>query len=223
MQPSSVITPAQSREARRELGLSQADVAGAIGVNRVYLSEFESGNLVRLTKVQLRKLRAFYEAKIEEARDNGEAIEITFGEAEPEVLAIRAETVSAKQCTFPIGKEVSEEVVSATLATIGEIDKKLVSLLNTVAAREQALFGQGEFTEETLAAFREAFSLLACNYLLIRSVGGWPEIGLSAANMNIGGNSLLAEVVSNVSDYFKQAGLIRDTDQKADKPEEVEA
>lgn len=216
-----LINADQSRAARRELGLSQANVADGTGLNRQYISEFESGHSTRLTNAQLRKLRAFYEGKIEEARDNGEAIEITFGDAEPEALAIRVETVSAKQCAFPVGKDVSEEVISATLATIGEIDKKLANLLNTVAEREQAFFGQGEFTEETLAAFREAFSLLACNYLLIRSVGGWPEIGLSAANMNISGNSVLAEVISNVSEYFKQAGLIGEPDQQTGDPEEV--
>lgn len=222
MQPT-IITPTQSREARRELGLSQADAASAVGLNRAYLSDYESGNLNRFTKSQLRKLRSHYEEKIAAARDAGDEIEITFGDAEPEVLAIRVEAVSAQQCTFPIGKEVSEEVISATLATISNIDKKLVSLLSTAAKREEAFFSPGEFNEETLAAFRESFSLLACNYLLIRSIGGWPEIGLSAANMNIGGNSVLAEVIANVSDYFKEAGLIGDPEQKTNEPAEVEA
>lgn len=68
----SIITPAQSREARRELGVSQADVAGAVGISRPYLSDFESGNLIRLTKNQLRKLRSHYEEKINAAKEAGE-------------------------------------------------------------------------------------------------------------------------------------------------------
>lgn len=221
-----LITAEQSRAARRELSLSQANVSEATGLNRQYISEFESGHSTRLTNAQTRKLRSFYETKIEEARANGDEIELTFGDAEPETLAIRVETVSTQQCTFPVGKEVSEEVIAATLATIGDIDKRLVGLLTTVAKREQSLFGQGDFNTETLAAFRESFSLCACAYLLIRSIGGWPEIGLSAANMNISGDSVLSEVINNVSDYFRQAGLIGESDlttpKKADKPEEVE-
>lgn len=213
-----IITPAQSREARRELGVSQADVATAVGINRAYVSDYESGNLNRLTNGQLRKLRSHYEEKIAEAKEAGDEIEITFGEAEPEMLPIRIEQVASSQCVFPIGKGVSDEAVASTLATIAGIDKKLSSLLNTLAARESAFFGAGEFSEETLATFREAFSLLACNYLLIRTVGGWPEIGLGAGNMNVAENSVLAELLKEVAPYFEQAGLIANADQQ-----EVEA
>jgi len=121
-----IIIPSQSREARRELGISQADVASAISVNRVYVSDFESGNLIRLTNAQLRKLRAFYEVKIEEARANGDEIDLAFGEKEAETATPRIETFSAKQFAFPVGKDVSDEVIAATLTTIGQIDKKLV-------------------------------------------------------------------------------------------------
>lgn len=213
-----IITPAQSREARRELGFSQADAASAVGINRAYLSDFESGNLNRLTKSQLRKLRTHYEEKIVEAKQAGDEIEITFGEVEPEMLPIRIEQVASSQCVFPIGKGVSDEVVASVIATISSVDKKLSSLLTTVAARESAFFGTDELSEETLASFREAFSLLACNYLLIRTVGGWPEIGLDAVNMNVAENSVLAELLKEVAPYFEQAGLIANADRQ-----EVEA
>lgn len=213
-----IITPAQSREARRELGFSQADAASAVGINRAYLSDFESGNLIRLTKSQLRKLRSHYEDKIAEAKQAGDEIEITFGEVEQETLPIRIEQVASSQCVFPIGKGVSDEVVASVIATISSVDKKLSSLLTTVAARESAFLGTDELSEETLAAFREAFSLLACNYLLIRTVGGWPEIGLDAVNMNVAENSVLAELLKEVAPYFEQAGLIANADRR-----EVEA
>ncbi len=78
------ITAQQSRDARRELGLSQADVTKALELNRQYLSEFETGFSTRLTNAQLKKLRAFYEDKITEANANGEDITLTFGEPETE-------------------------------------------------------------------------------------------------------------------------------------------
>ena len=59
------ITAQQSRDARRELGLSQADVTKALNFNRQYLSEFETGFSKRLTDAQLNKLRTFYESKIQ--------------------------------------------------------------------------------------------------------------------------------------------------------------
>jgi transcriptional regulator with XRE-family HTH domain len=170
------ITADQSRSARRELGLSQANVAESTGLNRQYISEFESGHSSRLTKAQLRKLQAFYESSIEEANENGEAIEIAFGDMASNTPVFSVETLPAKQFLFPVGKDVPEEVIKSTLATISTVDKKLTDLLTKVAQREQALFGPGEFNEETLASFRESFSLLACNYLLIRAIGGWPEI-----------------------------------------------
>ncbi len=81
MQP---ITAQQSRDARRELGLSQADVTNALDFNRQYLSEFETGFSTRLTNAQLKKLRTFYEEKISEANNNGEGITLTFGKDEHE-------------------------------------------------------------------------------------------------------------------------------------------
>ena len=203
-----VITPTQSREARRELGLSQADVASTVGINRAYLSDFESGNLIRLTKGQLRKLRTHYEGKIAAAKAAGDEIEIAFGDSAPEVVTLRIESVTGKKLVLGSSNDVSDEVVSSVMATIADNDKELAGILNSIATRDQAIFGEGGLSEETLGNLRQAFSLLAGNYLLVRSIGGWPEIGLSAANMNIADNSLLQLVIQNAEQQFIQAGLI---------------
>lgn len=140
MQLTSVITPAQSREARRELGLSQADVAGTISVNRVYVSDFESGNLVRLTKVQLRKLRTFYESKIEEARANGDDITVIFGEPEadhdsqgaaaPKNLAPSTSTRNIARRVFEIDDAIPDDVVESTKSLVGECVLDIMPLFN---------------------------------------------------------------------------------------------
>lgn len=72
MSVSVCITPDQCRAARRELGLSQADVSAETGVNRVYVSDFENGGTNRLTAGQKRKLAVFLKAKYQEALDAGE-------------------------------------------------------------------------------------------------------------------------------------------------------
>lgn len=137
------------------------------------------------------------------------------------MLPIRVEQVASSQCVFPIGKGVPGETVAATLATISTIDKKLAGLLTGAAQRDSGFWGSGEFSEETLAAFREAFSLLACNYLLIRTIGGWPEIGLSASGMAIAENTVLAEMFKEVTPYFEQAGLLVEADPEAEEEEEA--
>ncbi len=53
------ITGVQSSEARRILGLSQAAVARETGVNRAYISQFESGKMV-LKDAPVQALAAFY-------------------------------------------------------------------------------------------------------------------------------------------------------------------
>jgi len=203
------ITAEQSRAARRELGLSQADVTNALGFNRQYLSDFETGFSTRLTDAQLKKLCAFYQAKIQEANSQGEEISIPFNKPEPErAPAPKVEAVRAKRLAFPVADNVSDETLAATLNTISDNDHRLAELLVLVPEREKGIFGDGDYTEDALAQFREAFSLLATNYLLIRAATGWPALGLSASNINLAGDTLLAKVIGEFKSAFDQAGLL---------------
>lgn len=208
----SIITPDQSRQARKEFGLSQADVAEATGVKRQYLSEFESDTAQRFTSTQLRKLRTFYESKLAEVREAGEGIELTFGDEAPESEAAAPagtiEAVKAKRFHFPVDDAVPDATLSKVLASIRTNDRKLTDLLTMTAEREDALFGEGDYTEDVQQAFREAFSLLACNYLMVRSLGGWPEIGLAAAGENLAGDTVLSAIIDNARGTFEAAGLI---------------
>lgn len=202
------ITAQQSRDARRELSLSQADVTKALAFNRQYLSEFETGFSTRLTNAQLKKLRAFYEEKIIEANANGEGITLTFGTAEAEKLPATVETYNAKRLTFQVSDEVPDETFASTLKTIGENDKLLTELLTSTIVRDNALFGTGELSQTTLEALREAFSRLAANYLLIRSLTSWPQLGLSASNINPATDSILGLVMGEVNESFLKSGLL---------------
>jgi transcriptional regulator with XRE-family HTH domain len=205
-----IITPDQSRQARREFGLSQADVAEATGLKRPYLSEFESDTAQRFTISQLRKLRTFYEGRLTEAREAGEEIDLIFGSEDtaPETIAPAIETVKAKRFHFPVDDAVSDDTLASVLATIRANDRKLAELLTQEVVRDDGIFGSGDFTEETLQALRDSLSLLACNYLMVRAVSGWPEIGLSASNDNIAGNQVLSAILDSMRDTFEAAGLI---------------
>ncbi len=219
------ITPDQSRQARKEFSLSQADVAEATGLKRQYVSEFESDTAQRFTSSQLNKLRAFYEAKLAAAIEAGETIELTFGENDQTPGATTTsgsiDTVKAKRFHFPVDDAVSDAVLSGVLASIRANDLKLAGLLAQEAKRDDGFFGAGEFAEDTLQALRESMSLLACNYLMVRALGGWPEIGLSAATDNLVGNTLLATIIDSARDRFEAAGLIGASEGSA-KVEETE-
>ena len=202
------ITAQQSRDARRELSLSQADVTKALGFNRQYISEWETGHSSRLTNSQLNKLRSYYEEKITEANNNGEGITLTFGSTEVEKAPATLETYTAKRITFQVADEVSNETFNSTLNTITENDKLLVDLLTSTIVRDNALFGAGELSQSTLEALREAFSRLAANYLLIRSLSSWSQLGLSASNINPATDSILGLVIGEVNESFQKSGLI---------------
>lgn len=203
-----IITTDQSRQARRELGLSQADVEAGTGLKRQYVSEFEAGTSNRFTRSQLRKLIDFYQAKIEEARAAGDEIDVVFGEEEAASSAPSIETVKAKRFHFPVDDAVSDDTLASVLAAIRANDRKLVDLLTQEAQRDDGLLGSGDFTDDTLQALRDSMSLLACNYLMVRAVTGWPEIGLSASNDSIADNKVLAAIIGSMRDQFEAAGLI---------------
>lgn len=174
----SVITPTQSREARRELGISQADVAGAISVNRVYVSDFESGNLIRLTNAQLRKLRAFYEGKIEEARANGDEILVTFGDdGGDNKRAVTGSNLSPKlskrsieQNVFEIDSAIPDDVALSAKKLIGQCSLDIMPLLEQKAAAG-FLSDFDDKTEKTLQQVFGQLSLVGLLFIQMTSPG----------------------------------------------------
>jgi transcriptional regulator with XRE-family HTH domain len=178
-----VITPDQSRSARRELGISQADVASALSLNRQYLSEFENGHTSRLTSNQLRKLRSFYEEKISEAKAHGEEIELEFGESQQSDKPFaELETFTAKRFTLSVADEVPIDVMGKALDSVQQNDARLAVLLEQQVSRDEGLLGSGEFSEETVEALQEVFALLSLNYVLYRMLSGWPALKLAASS-----------------------------------------
>lgn len=213
------ITAQQSRDARRELGLSQADVTKALGFNRQYISEWETGHSSRLTNTQLKKLRSFYEEKITEENASGETITLTFGANTSEKPPAAVENYTAKRITFPVADGVPDEVFVSTLDTISGNDKRLVELLTSTIVRDETMFDSGELSQATLEALREGFSRLAANYLLIRSLTGWPQLGLAASNINPATDSILGLVMGEVNESFLKSGLLTEskTDSEGDE------
>lgn len=204
------ITAQESRSARRELGLSQADVTKALDFNRQYLSEFETGFSTRLTNAQLKKLRAFYEDKITEANANGEDITLAFGEPETEkaLTAFQSfqQKIPAPYYFLPTFINVTQDVSIKTQALIQDNDARIALLLQQMVARDDGFFGSGEFDQETNGALQEAFGLMAANYALWRSMSGWAALGLSADSEEP--ETIRDVVFETFREQLENAGLI---------------
>lgn len=179
------ITAQQSRDARRELSLSQADVTKALGFNRQYLSEFETGFSKRLTDAQLKKLRTFYETKIAEANTNGESITITFGDSSIQksstdntantsidhenihrtMLAVRHLTIDPK---------LSNTQIQAILEKIYIYDAEAEEALSQKAVR--ADFSDFDWRKKTEDSLKQVFGSFAASYVLMRHLQGRPMV-----------------------------------------------
>ncbi len=187
-----ILTPEQSRRARREFGLSQADVATVISVNRVYISDFENGGTNRLTKGQQRKLVALYLEKLEEARANGEEIDLELFDPDAEQtpkatptltdLDNREDLTRALLCVrhFSLSPALDGDQITTALARMDENDATIRALMDKPA--EPGLFS--DWNDVTESRLQEVFGLLAENFLLFRHLQGRALVPL--ANMTEG-------------------------------------
>lgn len=177
MQPHIIITPDQCRKARRELSLSQGDVAAATGLNRVYISDFENGGTNRLTTGQQKKLVEFFKGKLEEAQDNGEDLDLSFGQTEDpaasdlkESPALRSTAIACLH--FAISPDIPAPDVLKIIRQIEDNEAQLEELLGK-DAKEAGLFGMGsQWDGETEADMQAAFGLMAENFVLHSLVQG---------------------------------------------------
>lgn len=202
-----LITAQQSRDARRELGLSQADVTKALDLNRQYLSEFETGFSTRLTASQLKKLRTFYEEKITEANANGEKIELTFGEDSPPIQeAPKIEHFSSKRITIAVADDVPLEVLATSLDLIRDNDIRIAELLDHQAERDDGYLGSGDFTASSKEDLQEIYGLLSLNYIIYRSLGGWPALMIPPSKDSLA--SIRDIVFTSFKPQLEAAGLI---------------
>lgn len=156
------ITTDQCRTARRELGLSQGDVAAATGLNRVYISDFENGGTNRLSTGQQKKLVEFFKGKLEEAQANGEELDLSFGQAEDpaasdlkESPALRSTAIACLH--FAISPDIPAPDVLKIIRQMEENEARLEELLSK-EAKEGGLLTFGQWDGETETDLQEAIA-----------------------------------------------------------------
>ena len=147
------ITAEQSRAARQQLGLTQAQLIEQGNITSYKLKQFEAGRFTPDVAF-LNALRNFY---IEHGADLDE---------EPVPGAKIVKSVS-RMC-FYVAEDTTEDQVEAALKRMDANDDRVAELLPR-AAKEAWTGGYGEEIEDAL---REVYQRLAENYLLFRMLQG---------------------------------------------------
>lgn len=158
------ITPLQSKAARYQLGLTQANVIQDSGLPGHKLKGFETGRLIPDMKF-LESLANFYQAK------GIELSELTEGEGLTPVNAAAVKPVSDKlQSLSGMAFRIAVPFDQVdTLLERMEVNDERVDQILAEPAKAGFL---SDYDESTEALQRELFGLMAANYLLFRALQG---------------------------------------------------
>ena len=161
------ITPAQSRDARRGLGLSQTKVIQQSGLPGHKLKHFETGSY-QPDLPFLKQLSDFYVALGVDLSDD------TVDATPPAGLKPGAAMIRTvhRPCFF-VSEKVSAELLDQCLERMHLNDERIASLLK-VSLKSQTILGG--HSEETVAEHQELFGAMAENYLIFRLLQGNPIV-----------------------------------------------
>jgi len=154
------ITSEQSRAARFQLGLTQANVIEQGELAGHKLKNFETGRFIP-DMAFLQSLREFYEGQ---GIDFNEQIS-----NEPQKPTPGAGIVVPMQTSrFVVDPALPQEQVDLILDRMDANDARIAELMNN--SLEKGLFSS--YTEKTVADTQELYGLMAENYLLFRTLQG---------------------------------------------------
>ncbi|BCM23826.1 helix-turn-helix domain-containing protein [Methyloradius palustris] len=215
------LTRAEFDEAIVTLRLNVSEVSKETNIPRSYMSEFRNGDR-QLRPEHLAKLKDYFESK-----------GIVFEDSPPEPASHPPATLpnapplaAAPYKFLPVYLDVDQPAVIKTQGVIQDNDARLAVLLQQTASRDDGFFSESEFSEDTQEALQEVFTLMAANYVLWRSLSGWPALGLSASGADP--QTIKDIVFETFREALVKAGLFRDAppdepDEEAETEEELPA
>lgn len=169
-----LLTPDQSRAARRELALSQKDVIAQTGIAAYKLKQFEAGSF-RPDMATLKALRDFYEkqgvdfaeldAYIKGGKFDGAAVD---EEGEPSKAALKPGMTLEPRPGFFISSDLPDALIDKLQTDMELSDDRISEIIKT--SIKSGLFS--DLSAETEAVVRELFGHLAMNYLRFRILQG---------------------------------------------------
>lgn len=177
------LTPDLSKQARRERGLSQADVIRATGIQAYRLKMWEARGL-SIEMADISKLASFYEGEgidlaelaAHVARQQGSARE-SAGELPTEVRpALHEGFTYAPRPGFVFAEHLAPEVVDALMERMESNDDRIAEL-TAEAFRTTGFFD--DVTGDTEAKARELVCTLAENHVIFRTLQGRGVVSIS--------------------------------------------
>ena len=164
------ITAAQSRAARFQLGLSQAEVINESGVPGYKLKQFETGRVVPDMPF-LQKLADYYTGK---GIDLAAAVEPSTGEQKPEPAPAKPGSSMIRQVQRPcfyVCDSVTPDLLDKCLERMHENDERIAATL-----KKSLKSGFSGYSDETVREHQELFGAMAENYLIFRLLQGNPVV-----------------------------------------------
>ena len=169
------ITPLQSKAARYQLGLTQANVIGESGLPGHKLKNFETGRFIPDIKF-LESLRTFFEGKGIDLQDlsTSDQVPITAPGAPP--MPAPAQRPGANlvapmsRPAFLISTAIDQDQVDSLLEAMDANDNRIEAIMDE-PGQSGMLSGRADLLQ------RELFGLMAANYLLFRMMQGRNIVG----------------------------------------------
>jgi hypothetical protein len=161
------ITADFSKQARRQLGLSQRDVIEGTGLPSYKLKQWEARGL-DINVADLQTLRAYYGEQAEARGLSFDDIEAHFNAGTEQPQPDTSATRGLDRMGFLISPKISPEVVDQLMADIDAADDRIADIVK--AAIQSSMWGGT--SSETETQVRELFGHLAANYLRFRCLQG---------------------------------------------------
>jgi transcriptional regulator with XRE-family HTH domain len=162
------VSPLQSKAARYQLGLTQANIIEESGLPGHKLKQFETGRLIPDMKF-LEALASYYHGKgieLSELKDGDGLMPVAAAAVAPKPSAQMVQPVM--QMAFRIAPNLSPEHVDKALEKMDAGDERVAAILKEPATA--GLFSDHD--ERTDAILRELFGVMAANYLAFRFLQG---------------------------------------------------
>jgi hypothetical protein len=156
-----------SRQARRQLGLSQRDVIDGTGLPAYKLKQWEARGL-DIGVADLRLIRDFYTSVAEARGMTFDEIEAHFNAQKGVDIAANPATMGVSRLGFLIAPNLGAEVVDKLMSDMESSDERIAEIVKSGV--QSGLFGGLSSETETLV--QELFGHLAANHLRFRCLQG---------------------------------------------------
>lgn len=166
------ITAAQSRAARYQLGLTQADVIKQSGVPGHKLKQFESGRFVPDMPF-LQKLADFYtglDVDLSDVTSDPAPAPAPAPAAKPGANMVRPAPVHRPH--FYVSESVTPELLDLCLERMHDNDERI----NKILGKDLRFGLMGSYQEQTVSEQQEIFGAMAEGYLIFRLLQGNPLV-----------------------------------------------